>query len=164
MNKVIFSALLMLFTLPVASNPLNIHVHGNVVTQPCKLEKTDYLVDLGKINLWNYRDPAQTPWVDFSIKLVECPATTKNARLIIRGIPDTTGNYFINTGTSRNSVLNLATKDAKNLLKNGSELDITINNVNNNAEISLSSRIISQSLKLEPGTFRSHLDFTLIYP
>ncbi|MGJ3354846.1 fimbrial protein [Providencia sp. Je.9.19] len=165
MNKIILCIAFILFTLSSMAESININVHGNVVTMPCKIEQNSYLVDFKKINLWNYRDPAQTPWIDFSIKLIECPTTTKTAKFIISGTPDNTdNNYFINTGSSIGSVLQLVQKDNKKVIKNGTELDLTVNSSTNSVDVPLSARIIAYGPKLEPGTFRSHVEFTVIYP
>ncbi|MTC74625.1 fimbrial protein [Providencia sp. wls1919] len=164
MKRILFS-LLGLCALPVMAENVNIYVHGNVVVMPCKVENTSYNVELGKINRWNYRNPAQSPWVDFSIKLVDCPVSTKNAKFSVSGTPDNTNNsYFVNTGSSTGSLLHLAQTNNKATLKNGSTIDVVINSATKSAEIPLSARIVSLQPMFTLGNFKSHLEFTLIYP
>nr|WP_282560306.1 fimbrial protein [Providencia alcalifaciens] len=163
--KRILISLLGLLALPTMAESVNIYVHGNVVIMPCKIENTSYNVTLGKINRWNYRNPAQSPWVDFSIKLIDCPVSTKNAKFSVSGTPDSTNNnYFVNTGSSTGSLLHLAQKSNKSTLKNGSTVDIIINSATKSAEIPLSARIVSLQPMFTLGDFKSHLEFTLIYP
>lgn len=164
MKRILFS-LLVLLALPVMAQSVNIYVHGNVVVMPCKVENTSYNVALGKINRWNYRNPAQSPWVDFSIKLIDCPVSTKNAKFSVSGTPDSTdNNYFVNTGSSTGNLLHLAQKNNKATLKNGSTVDVIINNTTKSAEIPLSARMVTLQAMFTPGDFQSHLEFTLIYP
>ncbi|MBS0925956.1 type 1 fimbrial protein [Providencia sp. JGM181] len=164
MKRILFS-LLGLYALPVMAENVNIYVHGNVVVMPCKVENTSYNVELGKINRWNYRNPAQSPWVDFSIKLVDCPVSTKNAKFSVNGTADATdNNYFVNTGSSTNSLLHLAQRSNKATIKNGSTVDITINSTTKSAEIPLSARMVSFESMFTPGDFKSHLEFSLAYP
>lgn len=164
MKRILFS-FLGLLALPVMAQSVNIYVHGNVVVMPCKVENTSYNVVLGKINRWNYRNPAQSPWVDFSIKLIDCPVSTKNAKFSVSGTPDSTdNNYFVNTGSSTGSLLHLAQTNNKTTIKNGSMVDVTINNATKSAEISLSARMITLQPMFTPGDFKGHLEFTLVYP
>ncbi|MBG5883537.1 MULTISPECIES: fimbrial protein [Providencia] len=163
MKRILFS-LLGLCALPVMAENVNIYVHGNVVVMPCKVENTSYNVELGKINRWNYRNPAQSPWVDFSIKLVDCPVSTKNAKFSVNGTADATdNNYFVNTGSSTNSLLHLAQTSNKATIKNGSAVDMAINSTTKSAEIPLSARMISLQPMFTPGDFKSHLEFSLTY-
>ncbi|MTC69575.1 fimbrial protein [Providencia sp. wls1914] len=163
MKRILFS-LLGFFALPVMAENVNIYVHGNVVVMPCIVENTSYNIELGKINRWNYRNPAQSPWVDFSIKLVDCPVSTKSAKFSVNGTADATdNNYFVNTGSSTNSLLHLAQKSNKATIKNGSAVDIAINNTTKSAEIPLSARMISLQPMFAPGDFKSHLEFSLTY-
>lgn len=163
MKRILFS-FLGLLALPVMAQSVNIYVHGNVVVMPCKVENTSYNVVLGKINRWNYRNPAQSPWVDFSIKLIDCPVSTKNAKFSVSGTPDSTdNNYFVNTGSSTGSLLHLAQTNNKTTIKNGSMVDVTINSTTKSAEILLSARMISLQPMFTPGDFKSHLEFSLIY-
>ncbi|HHR5901565.1 TPA: fimbrial protein [Providencia alcalifaciens] len=163
MKRILFS-LLGFFALPAMAESVNIYVHGNVVVMPCKVENTSYNVELGKINRWNYRNPAQSPWVDFSIKLVDCPVSTKSAKFSVNGTADAIdNNYFVNTGNSTGSLLHLAQKSNKATIKNGTTLDIVINGITKSAEIPLSARMISLQPMFTPGDFKSHLEFSLIY-
>ncbi|TCT30994.1 minor fimbrial subunit [Providencia alcalifaciens] len=163
--KIFFFSVLGLLALPAMAETVNIKVHGNVIAMPCKVENTSYNVDLGKINRWNYRNPAQGPWVDFSIKLVDCPVTTKNAKFSINGTPDTIdNNYFVNTGSSTGSLLHLAQANNKTTIKNGSMVDVAINSATKSAEIPLSARMVSLQPMFTSGNFKSHLEFSVIYP
>lgn len=163
--KIFLFSILGLLALPAMAETVNIKVHGNVIAMPCKIENTSYNVELGKINRWNYRNPAQSPWVDFSIKLVDCPVTTKNAKFSVNGTPDTIdNNYFVNTGSSTGSLLHLAQTNNKTTIKNGSMVDVAINSATKSAEIPLSARMVSLQPMFTAGDFKSHLEFSVIYP
>ncbi|ETT03066.1 MULTISPECIES: fimbrial protein [Providencia] len=163
--KIFLFSVLGLLALPAMAETVNIKVHGNVIAMPCKVENTSYNVELGKINRWNYRNPAQSPWVDFSIKLVDCPVTTKNAKFSINGTPDAIdNNYFVNTGSSTGSLLHLAQTNNKATIKNGSMVDVAINSATKSAEIPLSARMVSLQPMFISGNFKSHLEFSVIYP
>jgi minor fimbrial subunit len=163
--KIFLFSVLGLLALPAMAETVNIKVHGNVIAMPCKVENTSYNVELGKINRWNYRNPAQSPWVDFSIKLVDCPVTTKNAKFSINGTPDAIdNNYFVNTGSSTGSLLHLVQTNNKATIKNGSMVDVAINSATKSAEIPLSARMVSLQPMFISGNFKSHLEFSVIYP
>ncbi|SUC25343.1 fimbrial protein [Providencia rustigianii] len=105
MKKLALSLLLLASPLTVMAQAANIHVHGYVTARPCELEKANYVVDLKKVNVWNIRDTQASPWVDFTIKLKNCPVDTKEAIMVIDGTPDLVAtNYFINNGTAKMSL------------------------------------------------------------
>lgn len=146
------------------ADAVNIQVSGYVTAMPCEIEKNNYLIDLKKINTWNIRDDNASPWVNFSIKLKNCPINTKEAIMIINGTSDATNDdYFLNTGSSQNAALNLANTFDKSLIKNGTKLTIPISNDNRSVEIPLSARVKGYGSGMTAGTFKSHLEFTMLY-
>lgn len=164
MKKIALSLLLFVFPLTVLAQVANIHVHGYITARPCELEKANYIVDLKKVNVWNIRDTQVSPWVNFTIKLKNCPVDTKEAIMVINGTPDAVNaNYFINNGSAKNVALNLAYGANKVTVKNGEQVTSSVNTQTRTVEIPLSARMAGYGSGMTGGSFKSHLDFTLIY-
>ncbi len=142
----------------------NIKVHGVVIAAPCEVEKNNYLIDLKKINIWNIKDTQKSPWVDFSVKLKNCPVGTTKAVMKISGTPDSTiTEHFINNGTAKNVALNLANTGNKTTIKNGDTITANVNTQTRNVEIPLSARVSGYGSGMVAGSFKSHLEFTFTY-
>lgn len=164
MKKIILSLWLSSVMLPAASQPVNINVYGYVTAMPCEIENTNYLIDLKNINVWGFKDTQRSPWVNFSIKLKNCPSATKESIIILTGTPDTTNpDYFINNGTAKNVALNLANGIDKALVKNGTRIVTPINNQTRTVEIPLSARVAGYNDGMHAGSFRSSVEFTFVY-
>ncbi|WP_272691624.1 MULTISPECIES: fimbrial protein [Providencia] len=143
---------------------ININVHGYVAAMPCELETINHVIDLKKVNVWNIRETQASPWVDFSIKLKNCPMGTKEAIMEIKGTPDsTTTDYFINTGSAKNVALNLAHHADKATIKNGEKITVPVNEQTRKVDIPLSARMAGYGSGMTSGSFNSHLDFTFVY-
>lgn len=100
----------------------------------------------------------------FSIKLKNCPITTQQATIILNGIVDPNNSeYFINHGTAKGTALNLAQEGNKSIIKNNDKLVVPINAKTHDAEFPLSARMIGYKNNVTVGTFKSHLEFTLLY-
>ncbi|WP_423810964.1 fimbrial protein [Providencia alcalifaciens] len=164
MKKIALSLLLLAFPLTVLAQVANIHVHGYITARPCELEKANYMVDLKKVNVWNIRDTQVSPWVNFTIKLKNCPVDIKEAVMVINGTPDNVAtNYFINNGSAKNVALNLAYGTNKITVKNGGQVTASVNTQTRTVEIPLSARMAGYGSGMTGGSFKSHLDFTFIY-
>lgn len=164
MKKIALSLLLISGPLFAADQQISINVHGYVTAMPCELETTNYVIDLKKINIWNIRDSQQSPWVDFSVKLKNCPVATKEAIMTLSGTPDSTmPDYFINNGTAKNVALNLTDRTNKTTIKDGSKITIPVNSQTRSVEFPFSARVAGYGSGMEPGSFRSHLEFNFIY-
>lgn len=143
---------------------VNINVHGYVTAMPCEIENKNYIVDLKKINIWNIKESQKSPWVDFSIKLKNCPLETKDVIITLSGTVDSTNtSYFINTGTAKNVALDLVSGANKSPVKNGTQLTIPINSVTRSVEIPFSARVVGYGSGMAAGSFRSHLELTLFH-
>ncbi|WP_369309574.1 fimbrial protein [Providencia rettgeri] len=164
MKKFTLSLLLISGSIFAADQQININVHGYVTAMPCELETTNYVIDLKKINIWNIKDTQKSTWVDFSVKLKNCPVATKEAVMTLSGTPDTTApDYFINNGTAKNVALNLANGSSKTTVKNGTKITLPVNSQTRSVEFPFSARVAGYGSGMEPGSFRSHLEFNVIY-
>ncbi|MTC69583.1 fimbrial protein [Providencia sp. wls1914] len=164
MKKIALSLLTFVFPLTVLAQVANINIHGYVTALPCELEKANYVIDLKKVNVWNIRDTQTSPWVDFTIKLKNCPVDTKEVTMVVNGTPDAINtNYFINSGTAKNVALNLAYSANKNTVKNGEQIITPVNIQTRTTEIPLSARMAGYGSGMTSGSFKSHIDFTLTY-
>ncbi|MFD1093130.1 fimbrial protein [Providencia vermicola] len=164
MKKFALSLLLVSGSLFAADQQININVHGYVTAMPCELDTTNYVIDLKKINIWNIKDTQKSPWVDFSVKLKNCPLSTTEAIMTLSGTPDTTTpDYFINNGTAKNVALNLANTANKVTIKNGDKISVPVHYPTRSVEFSFSARVVGYGSGMEPGSFRSHLEFNLVY-
>lgn len=147
-----------------ADQQININVHGYVAVMPCELETINHVIDLKKVNAWNIRDTQTSPWVDFSIKLKNCPMGTKEAIMEIKGTSDSTStDYFVNTGSAKNVALNLAHRANKTTIKNGEKITVPVNEQTRKVDIPLSARMAGYGSGMTSGSFNSHLDFTFVY-
>lgn len=164
MKKILLSLLLLASPLSAIGEAVNINIHGYITAMPCELEKTNYLIDLKKINIWNIKDTQKSPWVDFSVKLKNCPIGTNEAIMTISGTPDlTTTEYFLNKGTAQNVALNLANGANKTTIKNGDKIITPVNSLTRSVEIPFSARVAGYGSGMMPGSFNSHLEFTFVY-
>lgn len=164
MKYIIILFSLLIYSTFTSANAVNINVSGYVAAMPCEIEKNNYSIDFKKVNAWNIRDSQVSSWVDFSIKLKNCPAKTTQAVMTITGNSDLiNSDYFINTGTSKNSALNLANTLNKTLIKNGTKIIVPIDNTSRSVDVPFSARIVGYGSGMGVGTFRSHVEFTLLY-
>jgi minor fimbrial subunit len=146
------------------ASTVNINIYGTVTVSPCEIENKNYLIDFKKVNIRELQNNQNTDWIDFSIKLKNCPVSTKKATITIAGTADpNNGNYFINNGTAKNIALNLIENKNKTIVKNGTKLEAIINSQTKMAEYLLAARLIKTGNGMSTGTFKSHLEFTLIY-
>lgn len=146
------------------ASSVNINIYGKVTISPCVIENKNYLIDFKKVNIRDLKNNQNTYWINFSIKLKNCPISTQKATLTIAGTADpNNGNYFINNGTAKNIALNLVENRNKTIIKNGSKLEAIINSQTKMAEYPLAARLIKTGDGISTGTFKSHLEFTLIY-
>lgn len=158
--------LVSLFIYPLCSlgSIVNISVTGYVIAMPCEIEKNNYLIDFKKIDAQYIINNNASPWVDFSIKLKNCPVNTSEATMTINGTSDPiNSDYFINTGTAQNVALNLANTSDKSLIKNGTKIKSSIDSASRGAEVKLSARLKGFGGDAVLGTFISHVEFTLLY-
>ena len=164
MKKIALSLLLLALPLIALAQVANINIHGYVTALPCELEKANYVIDLKKVNVWNIRDTQTSPWVNFTIKLKNCPMDTKEAIMVVNGTPDAVNtDYFINNGSAKNVALNLAYGENKISIQSGEKITTLINTQTRTVEISLSARMAGYGSGMTAGSFKSHLDFTLVY-
>lgn len=164
MNNSVILFLFLMFSSFTMANTVNINVYGRVTVSPCQVENKNYLIDFKKINISEFKNNQSTKWVDFVVKLKNCPISTKQATLSIAGVADpNNANYFINKGKAKGVALDLMDRNTKKNIKNGSKLVATVNQKIKSAEYPLSARVIKNGTGLTTGGFRSHLEFTLIY-
>lgn len=160
MKAMIF--LLLFYSAFTIASTVNINIYGTVTVSPCEIENKNYLIDFKKVNLRDLKNNQNTDWINFSIKLKNCPISTQKATMTIAGTADpNNGNYFVNNGTAKNIALNLV--ENKTIIKNGSKLEAIINSQTKMAEYPLAARLIKTADGISTGTFKSHLEFTLIY-
>lgn len=162
MKAMIF--LLLFYSAFTIASTVNINIYGTVTVSPCEIENKNYLIDFKKVNLRDLKNNQNTDWINFSIKLKNCPISTQKATMTIAGTADpNNGNYFVNNGTAKNIALNLVENKNKTIIKNGSKLETIINSQTKMAEYPLAARLIKTADGISTGTFKSHLEFTLIY-
>ena len=162
MKAIIF--LLLFFSSITMASSVNINIYGKVTVSPCEVENKNYLIDFKKINIRELKNNTNTDWIDFSIKLKNCPITTQKATLTISGVSDSNnGDYFLNNGSAKYVALNLIENRNKTIIKNGTKLEAVINSQTKIAEYTLSARLVKTGSGISTGTFKSHLEFTLLY-
>lgn len=156
--------LFLFFSSFTMASTVNINIYGTVTVSPCEIENKNYLIDFKKINIKNLQNNQNTDWIDFSIKLKNCPISTQKATITIAGVSDpNNGNYFLNNGSAKYVALNLIENRNKTTVKNGTKLEAVINSQTKTVEYPLSARLVKTGSGISTGTFKSHLEFTLLY-
>ncbi|QCJ68624.1 fimbrial protein [Providencia heimbachae] len=164
MKQLILTLSLLIYSSFSIGATVKINIFGSVTAMPCEVDKANYQIDLKKVNIWNIRDSQTSPWVDFSVKLKNCPINTTGVTMTLSGVLDPiNADYFINNGTAKNVALNLATGTNKTIVKNGTKLTSTINSQTRSTEIPFSARMAGYGSGMTAGSFKSHLEFTLSY-
>ncbi|UBX50610.1 type 1 fimbrial protein [Providencia alcalifaciens] len=148
----------------VAGDSITLNFNGNIKAAPCPIEQTNYVIDLKTTNIANLRNGQQAPWINFSIKLKDCPTNTRESvRRLTGTAAPTNSDYFINSGTAKNVALDLVTGTRLSRVKNGTQITTPINLQTRQAEIPFSTRITSLNNVMVAGTFRRHVEFVMAY-
>ncbi|MTC56401.1 putative fimbrial protein SthD [Providencia rustigianii] len=164
MKRLALALPLLTYSLFTMGEAVKINIFGSVTAMPCEVDNKNYQIDLKKVNIWNIKNTQTSSWVNFSIKLKNCPINTKGAIITLTGTIDPINpDHFINNGTAKNVALNLTTGTNKSLVKNGTKLTVPINSQTHSAEIAFSARMAGYGSGMTTGSFKSHLEFTLSY-
>lgn len=108
---------------------------------------------------------AKTAWVDFDVKLIDCPTGTSNATMTFSGTEDADDSKnYANSGTAKNIAVELFKKDALTTdypLSNGTSLTTPIEN--GTATFAFSVRAATTKGSVTPGTVQSVVTATMTY-
>lgn len=155
---------LILSTFVSAASTVNIEVRGMVSATACELKNRDYYIDFKKIYFPTSNIQQVSPWEKFSVELINCPSYIKNAKLIFSGTPDTTNSdYFMNTGSAKNTALELHDMENDLIIKNGGAIIKSINLNTKSAIYPLSARIVGYGNGENTGTFQGRIMFSINY-
>ncbi|EKM0158205.1 type 1 fimbrial protein, partial [Salmonella enterica] len=104
-----------------------------------------------------------TPWVEKTLTLTDCPASTTSFSVAFAGTADTDTDFYKNTGTATNLKLELTDDKSEHAYKNGAALkDIAIPSDTHAYDLKLRSRAVATGLVM-PGTIEGQVQATFTY-
>lgn len=111
----------------------------------------------------NYGMEGGTPWVEKTLTLTDCPASTTSFSVAFAGTADTDTDFYKNTGTATNLKLELTDDKSEHAYKNGAALkDIAIPSDTHAYDLKLRSRAVATGLVM-PGTIEGQVQATFTY-
>ncbi|HBV4841649.1 TPA: type 1 fimbrial protein [Klebsiella aerogenes] len=158
----------MLPGMAMAGDPVSLNVTGNIIAAPCEIrnDSITQTIDLGDgapIQADTLRTAgAATPWIPFSIGLVNCPAATTKATIQFHGTPDTDNpaDMYQNTGSAGNVAVQLQGSGGE-AFGNGQSYTGLISN--NAYTYNLRARAYTQQGNVTPGTISAVVTATFTY-
>ncbi|QAV23423.1 fimbrial protein [Proteus hauseri] len=163
MTKYIVICMLCLFSLPSLTYAKTIKsstvtINGSVLAKPCEIIPSNKIVDLGDI--FTYKMNPYSDWVDFDIKMTNCPNVTNKVSAVFIGDFNAQGGYFINKGTSTNVGIQVKNRDNNNLLRSGETIEKNIVNDSDILTFNLSARASKLSGITQSGTLQANINVT----
>lgn len=149
-----------------AADVVNLNVTGNIMAAPCqvKSDSINIVVDLGQnIGASTLQSTnSASPWVPFSVSLVNCPAATTKATIQFQGTADTVnpGDMYKNMGTATNIAVQVQGVGGEQM---GNGKSFTGYIANNGYTYNLRTRAYSQNGNAMPGTINSAVTATFTY-
>ncbi|WP_272582544.1 fimbrial protein [Providencia sp. PROV257] len=157
-------ALLIISTFASVASTVNIEVRGIVSEAACELKSRDYFIDFKKVYFPISNAQQVSGWEPFSIELINCPSYIKNVKLIFNGTPDTTNpDYFLNTGSSKSTALELHDVENNMSITNGRIITKSVNPNTRSAIYPLSARVVGYGGIVNTGSFQSRVMFSINY-
>ncbi|MBB1201745.1 type 1 fimbrial protein [Enterobacteriaceae bacterium 89] len=151
-----------------AGDPVTLNITGNVVASPCEISSDSITktIDLGggsPIQASTLQTAgSSTPWISFTIGLVNCPAGTTSATIQFHGTADSSNpaDMYKNNGTAGNVAVQLQGSGG-NQFGDGKTFTGVI--ANNAYTYNLKTRAYSQNGGVTPGTINSVVTATFTY-
>ncbi|WP_052284943.1 fimbrial protein [Kluyvera genomosp. 1] len=162
----ILSVLLLAATPALADDPVPVNVYGNVIASACNIsdESVYQQVNLGDeiSNLKLKTAGTATDWVDFHIKLVDCPSATTKAVMTFHGDEDESNpdDMYRNSGSAKNVAVQVQSLEGDKL---GDGKSITGNIVNNAYTYNLHARVYTPQGNASSGTIEAVVTATFVY-
>lgn len=150
-----------------AADAVTINVTGNIVASPCTVDPDSVTksVPLGDIQAASMNEAGSgSEWVDFDIKLINCPAGTTSVTATFSGTADTDSpaDSYANTGTATKVAVQLETSDTEEPLGNGKTSDVDVSS-DKTATWGLQTRAFSTAGSVTPGTIASVISVNFTY-
>jgi len=154
-----------------ASDPVTINVTGKVVASPCTFDtaNSNLNIDLGEKSAADLANPVSAfTEKAFDLAMKDCPAGTTNVTATFSGTDAadlTNGNAFKNMGTATNVVIQVKPQSgfwADVSFKNGSTMTSPVNTTAKTATFKLTTRAVTWTGSVSPGTVSASIvaDFT----
>ncbi|EJI9075403.1 type 1 fimbrial protein [Salmonella enterica] len=150
-----------------SSQAVNIDISGTVIASPCVVNGGDesLAINLGTGIQANTLETSgsTTPWVEKTLTLTDCPASTTSFSVAFAGTADTDTDFYKNTGTATNLKLELTDDKSEHAYKNGAALkDIAIPSDTHAYDLKLRSRAVATGLVM-PSTIEGQVQATFTY-
>mgnify|MGYP000850501896 CR=1 FL=1 len=159
------TATLLLHAMPcMADADTNLAVNATVTASPCALVATPE-VDLGAYTSSNLTTAGSTTtWVPFKVDLEKCPSTSTTVTLTLGGTTDPVyTQYYKNTGTSTNVVIDVLNDPDGKALNPGTSTKINIDAKTHTASFPMKAQMVSPQGGATSGTVTGQMELTFFY-
>lgn len=149
-----------------AGDPVSITVTGNIVASPCKIDPDSVSkeVKLGDIQAADMADAGSgSDWVDFTIKVTDCPAGTSSVTATFKGTADTDSpdSAYHNTGDATNVAVQLQGVGGEPF-GNGKTFQLPVS-ASKDATWNLQTRAYTAKGGVAPGSISSVITMSFTY-
>ncbi|SNY71426.1 fimbrial protein [Enterobacter sp. CC120223-11] len=153
------------------ADPVTLNITGNIVASPCEIssDSVTKTIDLGggsPIQASTLQTAGSaTPWVTFTIGLVNCPAGTTKATIQFHGTPDTDNpaDMYKNSGTAGNIAVQLQGTGGDQFGDGKSFTGILPGTSGATYTYNLRARAYTQNGGVTPGTISAVVTVTFTY-
>ena len=144
-----------------------LNITGDVLASACIVESSsaNQEIDFEQLRSTDLKEAgSNTDWKPFTIKLVNCPVTTRQATVMFTGNPDRDDpTLYANNGTAKNIAVQLVTEADKTAVKGDkSKLTVPVT-AEHSALFSLAGRLYSVKGNASSGTFNSLVQLSFTY-
>ncbi|MBF4179900.1 fimbrial protein [Lelliottia nimipressuralis] len=141
-----------------------INITGTVVASPCTIEAVKN-VDLGDIDATKLATTGTaSTFINFSINMTDCPATTTSATATYSGTASNT-DYYANSGTAKNVEVEVASSYSSLPMGNGATQGVNIDAATHAASFNLKARVKNdgKGSAVTPGSVSSAIQVAVQY-
>jgi len=166
MQKIVTGILLLACGL-VHATDVTLNIEGNIYDTTCQVDSAsqNMVVNLGQAISGDFKSVGDTgPWVNFDLKLSNCPPTLSVATVTVDGQRDALHPFkFANTGTATGMALELADRTDTIILGPQASFNAVIDASTHTADFPLAARYYTTSMPVTAGTFSSVVQATFTY-
>ncbi|MEX3137561.1 fimbrial protein [Serratia ureilytica] len=162
--RLLLTLSVILLSFVTSASDVTINVHGSVVATPCTTILSDIDVDFGDIFSTTLDSAgASTDWKEIKLDLDGCPVGTSSVNIKFSGAPSVVdNNYYLNSGTAEDIVLELQDSDST-LLKNNESRTMDVNFLTGKASFPVKVRVRSLTGNPTDGTISSTISVSYTY-
>lgn len=146
---------------------VTLNIQGNIYDTTCQVDSAsqNMVVNLGQAISGDFKSVGDTgSWVNFDLKLSNCPPTLSLATITVDGQRDTLHPFkFANTGTATGVALELADRTDTIVLAPQASFNAVIDTQTHTADFPMAARYYATSMPVTAGTFSSVVQATFTY-